>query len=105
MVVPCDVVVVMVLLLLLMLLLILFLWLLLLMMMLLLLWNGCVMIWDLKKCKSSFPALQWWYFGHNSFDFVNWLMGLDVLESLFYSLSTLCYEFLHLKCRKIVNRV
>ena len=42
---------------------------------------------------------------YNSFDFENWLMGLDVLESLFYGLSTLCYAFLHLKCRKIVNRV
>ena len=32
-------------------------------------------------------------------------MGFAVLESLFYDLPVWCFEFLHLKCRKIVNRV
>ena len=46
-----------------------------------------------------------WYFEHNSLGFENLTMGLDVLESLFYGLTVWCFEFLHLKGRKIVNRV
>ena len=61
---------------------------------------------DLKeRFKSSFPALQWGYFEHNSLGFENLTMGLDVLEILFYGLTVWYFEFLHLKGRKIVNRV
>ena len=55
--------------------------------------------------KSCFPALQSEVFEHNSFDFGNLMMGLVVLESWFYGLSTWFYKFLHLKCRNCVNRV
>ena len=49
---------------------------------LILLWNECFMIWKWKMSdEPSFPALQWWYFEHNSFDFGNLIMGLVVLES------------------------
>ena len=64
------------------------------------------MVYDLKwkvSAESVFPALQWWVFEHNSFDFENLMMGLDVLESLFYGLQIWCFEFLHRMCRKIVN--
>ena len=54
---------------------------------------------------NLFSALQFGYFEHNSFVFENLLMGLVVLESLFYALSVSCCEFLHLKCRDFVNQV
>ena len=57
------------------------------------------------SAESSFPALQFDCFEHNSFDFENLMMGLDVLESLFYGLSIWCFEFLQRMCRKILNRV
>ena len=33
------------------------------------------------------------------------MMGLDVLESLFYALSLWCFEFLHLKCRDFMKQI
>ena len=57
-----------------------------------------------ERFKSVFCTAVW-YFEHNSFGFENLLMGLAVLESLFYGLTVWCFEFLHLKGRKIVNRV
>ena len=58
-----------------------------------------------KRCINLFFYPAVWYFEHNSFVFENLLMGLAVLESLFYGLTVWCFEFLHLKGRKIVNRV
>ena len=55
-------------------------------------------------CKLCY-ALQFGYFKHNSFVFESLLMGLVVLESLFYALSVSCYEFSHLKCRNFVKQI
>ena len=52
-----------------------------------------------------FYALQFEYFGHNSFDFEAKIMGLTVLESLFYALSLSCFEFSHLKCRDFMKQI
>ena len=65
------------------------------------------MVWFVKGVSKErlnlFYALQFGYFGHNSFVFENLLMGLAVLESLFYALSLWCFEFFHWKCREFVN--
>ena len=67
------------------------------------------MVWFVKgvlngRVKSVLcPAVG--YFEHNSFVFEDKMMGLVVLESLFYALSTSCFEFSHLSCRDFVNLV
>ena len=57
------------------------------------------------KGFKSVLALQFGYFEHNSLVFENLLMGLVVLESLFYALSLWCFEFLHLKCRDFMKQI
>ena len=54
---------------------------------------------------NLFSALQFENFEHNSLFFENLLMGLVVLESLFYALSVSCYEFSHLKCQDFVKQI
>ena len=60
--------------------------------------------WFLVGCFVS-PALQWVCFEHNSFAILNLVMGLDVLESLFYALSLWCFEFLHLGSRDFMKLI